>query len=71
MSFWRLKSSKKSNIGTDKALIPLETLTFPFISPLTNNLLTQFIKAFLKSIWALEQAKSQEHLLEAKTLETY
>ena len=46
--------AKRANAGSDKAPTLLEALTLSFI-PLTKDLFTKFIKAFVESIQAWDQ----------------
>ena len=63
---------RKLNAGSNKALTPPEALT-PTLVPLTKDLFTKFMKAFVESTqaWNREQAEPQKQLLKAKSPETY
>ena len=70
------RPARRSNAGSDEA--PTEAPTPPEAStplfvPLPKDLFTKFMKVFMKVTQAQAQAltESQEHLLKARTPETY
>ena len=63
--------AKKSDINSDKALIPSETPTLSLVSPPAEDLFTKFMKVFVETTQVQALAKPQEPPLKAKTLKTY
>ena len=69
--------AKRSNVGSNKALtkayISFKAPFPPFVPPFAKDLFTKFMKVLMETTQARhqEQLEPQEHLLKAKTLETY
>ena len=54
-----------------KTPIPPKALTLPLVPPPAENLFTKFMKVFIETTQAQTLAEPREHLLKARTLETY
>ena len=65
--------ARRSNAGSDEALIPLEASTPPFVPPTSKDLFTKFMKVFMETTQAQAQvlAEPQKRPLKARTPETY
>ena len=67
--------ARRSNAGSHKAPTeaptPLEASTPPLVPPTSEDLFTKFMKVFMETTQARDQLEPREHLLKARTRETY